>query len=121
MASSTSCASNSNSVPARGLNLSSTCTQCSFATLPFSPENFCVAAERLAGDAAVLLRQEIHCEMDAVKIAAGDHEVARRFGAAGQRQRVILIEHLARIDRAGRRAADMDAVMEGDALGFHLR
>jgi hypothetical protein len=32
------------------LNLSSTCTQCSFFTLPFSPENFCVstANSRLA-------------------------------------------------------------------------
>ena len=34
IASSTSCASSSNSLPAIGLNLSSTCTQCSFATLP---------------------------------------------------------------------------------------
>src|SRR5579864_390814 len=53
MASSTSCASSSNSVPATGLNLSSTCTQCSFATLPSAPENFCVstAYSRLAPSA----------------------------------------------------------------------
>src|SRR3984893_18398593 len=53
MASSTSSASSSNSVPGNGLNLSSTCTQCSFATLPLSPENFCVstAYSRLAPSA----------------------------------------------------------------------
>ena len=34
-------------------------------------------AERLVGDAAVLLRQEIHREMDAVEIAAGDRQIAR--------------------------------------------
>src|SRR3982075_2132319 len=53
MASSTSCASSSNSVPAIGLNLSSTCTQCSFCTLPSTPENFCVstANSRLAPSA----------------------------------------------------------------------
>ena len=56
------------------------------------------------------------------KIAAGDRQVARGFGAAGQRQRVIVVEHFARIERgAVRGAADMDAVVEGDALGFHLR
>ena len=154
-------------MPGIGLNLSSTCTQCSFATLPSSPEKLCVstaysrfapsawldevrifsgqfgqvrplfscsggagmisswvtdfapcrnevpmqsdagvaaadhdhmlaagenigrAAERLAADAAVLLRQEIHRVVDAGEIAAGDRQVARRFGAAGQRQRVI--------------------------------
>ena len=59
------------------------------------------AVERLAGDAAVLLRQEIHREVNAVEFAAGDRQVARGFGAAGQRHRVILPEQFARIDRAG--------------------
>src|SRR5439155_3202660 len=51
----------------------------------------------------------------------GDRQIAAGFRAAGQRDRVILSEQLAWIDRALRRAADMDAVMEGHALGFHLR
>ena len=34
-------------------------------------------APRLAADAAVLLRQEVHREMDAVELAAGDRQVAR--------------------------------------------
>ena len=46
-------------------------------------------AERLLGDAAVLLRQEIHREVNAGEIAAGDRQIARGFRAAGQRQRVI--------------------------------
>ena len=58
------------------------------------------AAERLGGDAAVLLRQEIHREMDAVEVAAGNRQIAAGFGAAGQRHRVILVEQFARIDRA---------------------
>ena len=46
-------------------------------------------AERLGGDAAVLLRQEIHREVDAVEVAAGDRQIAAAFGAAGQRDRVV--------------------------------
>ena len=60
-------------------------------------------AERLGGNAAVLLRQEIHRVVDAFEVAAGNQQVARGFRAAGQRQRVILIEQLARIDRAAER------------------
>ena len=59
--------------------------------------------------------------MDAVEVAAGNRQVARRFGAAGQRHRVIGFHQLLRIDRAGRIAADRLAVMEGDALSLHLR
>ena len=70
-------------------------------------ENVARRAERLAGDAAVLLRQEIHREVDAVELAAGNRQIAGGFRAAGQRHRVILVEHLARIDRAVRIAADM--------------
>src|ERR1700722_8420475 len=84
-------------------------------------ENLGHAAQRLIADAAVLLRQEVHREVDAGEIAAGDRQVARGFRATGQRQCVIFVEHLARIDRTGRIAADRSAVMKGDALGFHLR
>ncbi|MEY9677574.1 hypothetical protein ABIE93_007508 [Bradyrhizobium elkanii] len=79
------------------------------------------AVQRLAGDAAVLLRQEVHREVDAGKLAAGDRQVARGFRAAGQRHRVILLGELLRIDRTGRRAAHGLTVVEGDAFGFHLR
>ena len=47
-------------------------------------------ADGLAADAAVLLRQEIHGEMDALELAAGDRQVARLLGAAGQRHRVVV-------------------------------
>ena len=42
----------------------------------------------VAGVALVLLRQEIHREMDAGELAAGHLQIARLFGAAGQRHRV---------------------------------
>ena len=78
--------------------------------------------DRLAGfglfarQAAVLLRQEIHGEMDALELAAGHGQVARLFGAAGQHHRVIVLEqHFGRdVD------ADMRAVMEYDAFRLHL-
>ena len=44
----------------------------------------------VAGDALVLLRQELHREMDAGELAAGHFEIARQFGAAGQRHRVVI-------------------------------
>jgi hypothetical protein len=47
-------------------------------------ENVRGVAERLGGDAAVLLRQEIHRKVDAVEVAAGDRQIAAGFGAAGQ-------------------------------------
>ena len=73
-------------------------------------------ARRFAADAAVLLRQEIHREVDALEVAARDRQVARRFGAAGQRHRVVVLEQL-----LGRQIdADMRAVVEGHALGLHL-
>ena len=49
----------------------------------------------VAGDALVLLRQEIHREMDAGEIAPGHFEIARQFGAAGQRHRIVLRQQLA--------------------------
>ena len=67
-------------------------------------------------DAAVLLRQELHREVDAVELAAGDRQVARSLGAARQHHRVVLRDDV--VDR--HLVADMDVVVEGHALGFHL-
>ncbi len=47
----------------------------------------------------------------------GIGKIARLLGAAGQRHRVIAIEQI--VDRQVH--ADIGAVMEGHALGFHLR
>ena len=55
----------------------------------------------VAGDALVLLGQEIHREVDAGELAARHFEVARPFGAAGQRDRVVAVEQ--RLDRQRRR------------------
>ncbi len=71
----------------------------------------------LAGHAAVLLRQEIHGEMDALELAAGHRQVARLFGAAGEHDGVVVLEQF-----VGRHVdADMGAVMEHDAFRLHLR
>ena len=51
-------------------------------------------AARLAADAAVLLRQEVHGEMDALELAARDRQVARLLGAAGEHHRVVLGDEL---------------------------
>src|SRR5690606_27180863 len=72
--------------------------------------------EWLVADAAVLLGQEIHGEMDAVELAAGDGQVARAFGAAGEGHGVVVGGK--GVD--GDVAADMHAIVEGDALGLEL-
>ena len=75
------------------------------------------AGRLLAGDAAVLLRQEIHGEMDALELAAGHRQIARLLGAAGQHHGVVVLEQL-----VGRQIdADIGAVMERDAFRLHLR
>ncbi len=86
--------------------------------MPAAGENVGGAVQRLRGDAAVLLRQEIHREVNAGEVAAGDREIAAGLGAAGQRDRVIFLDQLLRIDAAI--GADESAVMERDALGLHL-
>jgi hypothetical protein len=73
-------------------------------------------ALRLSGDAAVLLRQEIHGEVNAVKLAARDGEVARVFGAAGEQKSIIIAFQLLHAHVA----PDMHVAMEDDAFGFHL-
>ena len=58
-------------------------------------EDRLVGPDRLAGDAPVLLRQEIHREMDAGEVAARNGQVARRLGAAGERDGVVGIDERA--------------------------
>jgi hypothetical protein len=58
-------------------------------------------------DAPVLLRQEIHGEVNALELAAGHRQVARLFGAAGEHHGVIVLEQLVGRDID----ADMGAVM----------
>ena len=55
--------------------------------------------------------------MNAAELAARDRQVARGFRAAGQHHGVEAVGHA--LDRHA--DADMRAVMEHDALGFHLR
>ena len=73
-------------------------------------------AERLVGDAAILLRQELHGEMDAIELAAFDRQIARLFGAAGEHHGIVFLPQL--FDR--HLDTDLHVVMEGNALGFHL-
>ena len=70
----------------------------------------------VAGVALVLLGQEIHRVMDPVQVAAGDVQVTRPFGPAGQHDRVVIGQQL--VDRYV--LANLDASLEGDALGRHL-
>src|SRR6516165_8927616 len=40
--------------------------------------------DRIPGDTLVLLRQEIHREVNTIQFAAGNGQIARLFGSAGQ-------------------------------------
>src|SRR6185312_11048854 len=80
-------------------------------------QNRLIRADRLARHAAVLLGQEVHREVNAGEIAAGRGEIARRFGAARECDRVVAVEDVPRADRP----ADMSAVVKDDAFGLHLR
>jgi hypothetical protein len=71
----------------------------------------------VAGIDAVLLRQEFHRVMDAREIAARHGKIARRFGAAGQREPRHIRLRAPRPKRPCRR----DAWAEFDALDRHLR
>ena len=57
-----------------------------------SEDRLIIGDDRLARDAPVLLRQEIHGEMHAVELAARDGQVARLLGAAREHDRVMLRE-----------------------------
>src|SRR3954453_11742610 len=71
---------------------------------------------RLARDAAVLLRQVVHREVNAGKLAPGDRQGARSFRAAGEHDRIEAVGDA--LDRYV--DADMRAVMEDHAFAFHL-
>ena len=72
--------------------------------------------DRVARDDFILLRQELHREVNALELAAGDVQVARGFRAAGQHQGV---EFLAQILR-GDVSAHVRVRLELHALGHHL-
>src|SRR5665213_3284040 len=71
----------------------------------------------IAGDDTVLLRQEIHREMNARELAALHAQVARLLGAAGQCDGVEFGDQCCRIDID----ADVRVGAELDALFGHLR
>src|SRR5512145_977581 len=76
------------------------------ASIPAADDDHVLAARPEIGDAAVardalvLQRQKLHCEMDAVELAARDRQVARLLGAAGEHHGVELGEQLLRRDVA---------------------
>ena len=79
-------------------------------------EDRLVGADRLAADAAVLLRQEIHREMHAAEIAAGRREIARGLRPAGQRHGVEVLNQGLAADVAPHHRAGM----EDHAFCLHL-
>src|SRR3974390_2183606 len=72
--------------------------------------------ERLVAEATVLLRQEVHGEMDSLEFASGHRQVARLLRPAGQHHSVVLLYKLIRwyID------TDVSVVVKGHALRLHL-
>src|SRR5262249_42003532 len=74
-------------------------------------------AQRLLVHAPVLLRQEVHGEVDAGEFAPRDRQVAPLLGAARQH------DPAGGLGPAGGRYVDADVavVMERHAFGFHLR
>ena len=66
--------------------------------------------------AAILLRQELHGEVNALELAAGNLQVARLLGAAAEQDGVVVLGE--RFDR--HIDADMRVGHKGDALGAHL-
>ena len=71
----------------------------------------------VAGAALVLLRQEVHGEMDAGELAARHRQVARPLGAAGQHHRVVVV---AAAHRPSTVTPTSTPGAELDALGLHL-
>ena len=67
--------------------------------------------------AAVLLGQELHGEVDAVEVAAGDGEVAGLLGTAAEEDGVVVVGELG----DGDVDADVGVGEEGDAFSLHLR
>ena len=75
-----------------------------------------LGGRRLLADAAVLLHQIGHGEVDAGEVLAGQLRIPRVLGA-GRQQHGVKVAHEV-VERQG--DADIDAVVEGDALGLHL-
>ena len=59
--------------------------------LPLAKDRL-VGADWLARYAPVLLRQELHRKVNALKLAPGHGQVARSLGAAGERDGVMRVE-----------------------------
>ena len=74
--------------------------------------------DRVAGDPLVLEREEVHREVDAVEVAAGDRQVARPAVAPPQRQTA---SNSARRRSAGRSTPMLTPGRKVDPLGLHLR
>src|SRR4030095_1958600 len=72
---------------------------------------------RVAGNDAVLLRQELHREMNAVKVASGNGKIARRFGTSRHHDRVVFGQDVL----GGHIVADFDVGPKYDAFDGHLR
>ena len=72
--------------------------------------------DRIALAAAILLRQKLHREMNALQLAAGNRQVARMLGAAAKQNRVVLVGE--RFDRDIH--ADVRVGDKRHALGAHL-
>src|SRR5262245_56102362 len=79
-------------------------------------KNWLDVALRLIAHAAVLLRQKIHREMDALELAAGDWQVAGLLASSGQHDGIVVFDQIIRRDVY----ADMCIVVEDDALALHL-
>src|SRR5271166_5153138 len=79
-------------------------------------ENRLAAVVAFAAHAPVLLRQELHGEMDAVKLASRDGKVARLLGAAREHERVVALEQA----RRRHACAHIRAVVEDHAFRLHL-
>src|SRR5581483_3246492 len=71
---------------------------------------------RIAGVRLVLLRQELHREVDAAELASRHGEVARPRRAAGEHDGIELAPEVV----GGHVDADVHVRAEGDALGRHL-
>ena len=75
-----------------------------------------LAVDPVARAEPVLLRQKIHGEVDAVQLAAGNVQIARMLGAAGQQNGVELRAKVFHRDVA----ADVRVGPEHDAFRYHL-
>src|SRR5262245_50763499 len=75
-----------------------------------------LSLDPIARDRLVLLRQELHREVDALQVAARDGQVARTGGAGREHDRIEVAPQVV----AGHVDADVHTRPEGDALGRHL-